>query len=61
MLLPPLQEVANASIVKDIEVWVTRVTVGGLIGYSGIVAAITTISELNGPSPTTLTADTLNL
>lgn len=61
MLLPPLLLESSASIVNDIEDWVTSVTIGGLTGYWGIVAAITTISELNGPSPITLTADTLNL
>jgi hypothetical protein len=34
---------------------------GGFVGFYGISAAITNISSEIGPSPTMLTAETLNL
>jgi hypothetical protein len=59
--LPPLLSTGSTVKVKVIEVWVTKVIVGGFSGFSGISAAITKISSEIGPSPTKLTAETLNL
>ena len=44
-----------------IELFVTKVTVGGLLGFQGIYAAITLISAVIGPSPTAFIAETLKL
>jgi hypothetical protein len=58
---PPLLPIGIAVKLKLIEVLVTSVNIGGLVGASGKSLAITYISSERRLSPTKFQAETLNL